>query len=258
MMRLHDNRRGRQSEKREERREMKLFKALGIGICFIVLCSLVAPKVKADAWDRKTVVTFTEPVEVPGVGAQVLPPGTYVFKVLNAASDRHTIQIFNQDETQVLTTILAIPNYRIKPSDKTVITFEERPEGEPQALKAWFYPGREVGEQFVYARPRAVELAKETNEDVLSTPVATDTASMETAPVEAVNPSGDTVASSQVVEGPPPTEMAQATPPPSPAQEPAPAAPLPKTASDLPLIGLIGLLTLGGGIGLSFLVKLSA
>ncbi len=236
---------------------MKLFKGVVIGMCFIVLCLFVAPKVKADVWDRKTVVTFTEPVEVPGVGAQVLPPGTYVFKVLNAASDRHTIQIYNADETQVLTTILAIPNYRIKPSDKTVITFEERPEGQPQALKAWFYPGREVGEQFVYAEPRATELAKETNEDILTSP-ATDTASMESAPVEAVTPSGQTEASSVVVQPPPPTEMAQATPPPAPAPEPAPAASLPKTASDLYLIGLIGLTLLGGGLALSALLKLTA
>lgn len=234
---------------------MKPFKGVVIGICFIVLCLFVAPNARADVWDRKTVVTFTEPVEVPGVGAQILPPGTYVFKVLNAASDRHTIQIFNADETKVLTTVLAIPNYRIHPSDKTVITFEERPEGQPQALKAWFYPGREVGEQFVYAHPRAVELAKETNEDILSTP-ATDTSSMETAPVEAVTPSGQTEASSQVVQPPPAEEMAQATPPPAP--EPAPAASLPKTASDLPLIGLVGLLTLGVGLALSGILKLTA
>ena len=238
---------------------MKLLKGIVIGMCFTVLCLFVAPKVKADVWDRKTVVTFTEPVEVPGVGAQVLPPGTYVFKVLNAASDRHTIQIYNADETQVLTTILAIPNYRLHPSDKTVITFEERPEGQPQALKAWFYPGREVGEQFVYARPRAVELAKQENEDVLTMPAATDSGSLETAPVQAVTPSGDTEASSQVIEGPPPTEMAQATPPPAPAAPAeAPVAPLPKTASDLYLIGLIGLTVLGGGIAVSAYLKLTA
>jgi hypothetical protein len=226
-------------------------------MCFFVLCLFVAPKAKADAWDRKTIVTFTEPVEVPGVGAQILPPGTYVFKVLNAASDRHTIQIFNANETEVLTTILAIPNYRLHPSDKTVITFEERPAGQPQALKAWFYPGREIGEQFVYAQPRAIELAKQENEDVLTMPAATDNGSLESAPVEAVTPSGDTEASSQVIQGPPPAEVAQAAPPPAPvAQEPALATSLPSTASNLPLIGLIGLLTLGGGIAVSGILKL--
>jgi hypothetical protein len=111
-------------------------------------------------------------------------------------SDRHIVQIFNEREDHVFTTILAIPNYRLKATDKTVITFRERPAGEPEALKAWFYPGREWGEEFVYERPRAIQLAKETNEAVLSTPVALDTASvrcLNTAPIEAVNPNGDTV-----------------------------------------------------------------
>jgi len=122
---------------------MKLLKGLGTGLCLIVLCLLVAPKAKADDWDRKTVVTFSGPVEVPGVGAQILPAGTYIFKIVDSASDRHIVQIFNQEETHVFTTILAIPNYRLKATDNTVITFRERPAGEPEALRAWFYPGRE-------------------------------------------------------------------------------------------------------------------
>jgi len=58
---------------------------------------------------------------------------------MDVATDRHTVQIFNKDETHLITTILAIPNYRLKATDKTVITFSERPAGEPEALKAWFY-----------------------------------------------------------------------------------------------------------------------
>ena len=71
------------------------------------------------------------------------------------------------------------------------MTFHERPAGEPEALKAWFYPGTEWGQQFVYERPRAIQLAKETNETVLSTPVVLTEAPAETlntAPVEAVSP----------------------------------------------------------------------
>ena len=92
-------------------------------MCLAVLCALVVPTALADDWNRKTVITFSGPVEVPGVGAQTLPAGTYVFKILDSQSDRHIVQIFNQDETHVSTTILAIPNYRLKTTDKTVITF---------------------------------------------------------------------------------------------------------------------------------------
>ena len=185
---------------------MKLFKILASTLCLFVLCVLVVPTVMADDWNRETVITFSGPVEVPGVGAQTLPAGTYVFKIVDSESDRHIVRIFSQDKTHVFTTILAIPNYRLKTTDKTVITFSERPAGQPEALKAWFYPGRSWGEEFVYAKSRAIELAKETNEPVLATPVelaAAPVEALKTAPVEAVDPKGEPVELAQVVEPPP-------------------------------------------------------
>jgi hypothetical protein len=243
---------------------MKLPKTLGILLFTAVFCALVVPTALADDLNRKTTVTFSGPVEVPGVGAQTLPAGTYVFKIMDSLSDRHIVQIFSQDETHLYTTILAIPNYRLKATDKTVITFAERPAGQPEALKAWFYPGRTWGEEFVYARPRAIELAKETNEPVLATPIALDAAPVEalkTAPIVAVAPTGEPVEVSQVVEAPPAAAEPVAAPEPVvvAAAEPvaAPAAELPKTASSLPLIGLIGLLTLCSGFALSVFSKRS-
>jgi hypothetical protein len=220
---------------------MKLFKTLATGFCIFALCLLVVPTVTADDWNRETVVTFSGPVEVPGVGAQTLPAGTYVFKIFDSQSDRHIVQIFNQDKTHVFTTILAIPNYRLHATDKTVITFRERPAGQPEALRAWFYPGREWGEEFVYAKPRAIELAKEVNEPVLATPIELAAAPIEalkTAPVEAVDPKGEPVELAEVVEPPPMTTDS-----------------LPSTASPLPLIGMIGLMSLGAGIVLSVVAK---
>jgi hypothetical protein len=171
---------------------------------------------------------------------------------MDSASDRTIVQIFSQDETHVYTTILAIPNFRLRATDKTVMTFRERPAGQPEALKAWFYPGQEWCEEFVYERPRAIQLAQEANETVLSTPVVTADAPVEvlkTAPVEAVDPNGETVDTAVVVETPP-VQTAAVDQAPAPAAEPAPAASLPKTASYLPLIGLAGLLMLDGGFTL--------
>ena len=229
---------------------MKSLKTLTTAFCLVALCVFVVPAATADDWNRETVITFSGPVEVPGVGAQTLPAGTYVFKIFDSQSDRHIVQIFNQDKTHVFTTILAIPNYRLKTTDKTVITFSERPAGQPEALKAWFYPGRAWGEEFVYAKSRAVELAKETNEPVLTTPIELASAPIEalkTAPVEAIDPKGERLELTQVVE-----------PPPVVAAEPvtvATAETLPKTASPLPLIGLIALLTIGVGFALSAFSK---
>ncbi|MDD5544217.1 MAG: hypothetical protein PHX83_13685 [Acidobacteriia bacterium] len=195
-------------------------------------------------------MTFSAPVEVPGVGAQVLPAGTYVFKIFDSLSDRHIVQIFNVAGDHVYTTILAIPNYRLKATDKTVMTFKERAEGQPEAIRAWFYPGRQWGEEFVYPKARAIELAKITNQPILATPIELATAPIEdlkTAPIVAVEPTGEVVEVAKVVE-PPPVEVAAAVP----------AESLPHTASSLPLTGLIGMLSLGAGLALLVISKRSA
>jgi hypothetical protein len=124
------------------------------------------------------------------------------------------------------------------------MTFGERAAGQPEAIRAWFYPGRLWGEEFVYPKYRAVELAKVTNQPILFTPIELATAPVEalkTAPVEAVEPTGEVVPMAKVVE-PPPVDVAA-------------AQSLPQTASPLPLVGLIGLLSLGGGFALSAISK---
>src|ERR1700682_3265052 len=128
----------------------RLSRSLVFALSLTVLCMIFTSTASAQTWNKKTVVTFSAPVEIPGVGAQVLPAGTYVFKLLDSQSDRHIVQIFNKNQTHVFATILAIPNYRLKATDKTVMTFAERRAGDPQAIRAWFYPGDNFGQEFVY------------------------------------------------------------------------------------------------------------
>ena len=164
---------------------MNQFKLVVIILCLTLVVLAIPSGVKADAWNKKTIVTFSQPVEIPGVGAQVLPAGTYVFKLLDSLSDRNIVQIFNQDQTHVFATILAIPNYRLQATDKTVMTFRERPAGTPEAIRAWFYPGANWGQEFVYPKKRAIELAKLTHEPVLAMPA--ELASYITTPVKAAD-----------------------------------------------------------------------
>lgn len=228
---------------------MKQFKVFAIAVCLLVIGTLLVPQAVADENNRETKVTFSAPVEVPGAGAQVLPAGTYVFLLLDSLTNRNIVRILNADKTHVYTTILAIPNYRLRSTDQTVMTFRERAAGQPEALRAWFYPGNRWGQEFVYAKSRAIELAKVVNEPVLATPIELETAPIEalkTAPIEAVKPTGEVVDLAQVVEPPPVT-----------AAEPVAVAAerLPNTASPLPLIGLMGLLSLGAGFALSLIRK---
>jgi LPXTG-motif cell wall-anchored protein len=240
---------------------MKLIKTLSIVFCVLVACAFLAPTATADEWNKRTTVTFNGPVEVPGVGAQVLPAGTYLFKLMDSPSDRNIVQIFNQDGTHLYTTILAIANYRLRVTDKTVMTFRERAEGQPEAIRAWFYPGENWGQEFVYPKLRAIELAKITQQPVLATPIDLTTAPVEalkTAPVEAVAPTGETIELAKVVE-PPPVQTAKIVEP-AKVVEPPPAdvKSLPKTASSLPSLGLIGLLSLGTGFALWMFFKRGA
>src|SRR5688572_4892947 len=189
---------------------MKRFKVVSTVGCMALVGAILAPTAKADDWNRKTVATFSGPVEIPGVhlpGWGVLPAGTYVFKILDSQSDRHIVQIFNKDETTLYATILAVPNYRLKSTDKTVITFSERPAGQPEALRAWFYPGRNWGEEFVYPKNKAIALAKASNTPVLFTEVeiplevtqpmklvdAPVVAELKQAPIMAIKPTGEEV-----------------------------------------------------------------
>jgi len=258
-----------------------MFKAVTTVCCIGLMGAILTPSAQADAWNRKTVITFSGPVEIPGVhlkGWGVLPAGTYVFKILDSMSDRHIVQIFNQDETIVYATILAIPNYRLRVTDKTVITFRERAAGQPEALRAWFYPGRNWGEEFVYPKAKAMELAKATNTPVLFTPAEIPlevaepiksadvpvVAELKRAPIMAIQPTGEEVQLAQVVTPPPVSEMQVETATATPASTaPATAAPatavqettLPATSSTLPLIGLFGLLALGGAFAVRAAAK---
>jgi LPXTG-motif cell wall-anchored protein len=241
---------------------MNRFRLVVIILC-LTLGALAFPcNVNADASDKKTIVTFSQPVEIPGV--QVLPAGKYVFKLLDSSSNRNIVQIFNKDQTHVYATILAIPNFRLRATDKTVITFGERAAGTPEAIRAWFYPGANWGREFVYPKTRAVELAKITHQPVLAMPAELapnltkpaksvdepPVVALKEAPVTAVKPTGDEVAITEVIELPP---MQTAS-----ALKPEVAGRLPNTASPLPLLGLIGLLSLGAGFALSVIRKRSA
>ena len=145
------------------------------------------------------------PVEVPGVSAQTLPAGTYLFKALESTADRDIIQVSSPDGSQVFTTMIGIPNSRLKAPDLITVIFTNRPAADPVALKVFYCPGRTWGDQLVYEKPRAAQLAKESNEPVLSTSVVQAMASeavLKTALVEAVGPDGETVAVAQVVDVP--------------------------------------------------------
>jgi hypothetical protein len=200
----------------------------------------IAPSARADEWNKKTILTVNETIQVPN---KVLPPGTYVIKLLDSPSNRHVVQIFDGDETHLLTTILAIPNYRLQPTGKTVFGFWETPPGQPKALRAWFYPGDNFGQEFAYPKTAAVQIAASAHSAVPTTEV-TEPAQMPTAEVTTTPaPQEETAQAASAPEPQPEAAAPAPAPEPAPTPDPAPQE-LPKTASPYPLIGLAGLLSL--------------
>jgi hypothetical protein len=181
-----------------------------VATCVTIFATSLVPRAAASESDKKTVVTFNTPVEIPG---KALPAGTYVFKLLDSTADRNIVQIFDKDEKQLYATILALPNYRLEPPDKPIIQFEERPSDSPPAIAAWFYPGDNYGLQFVYTQDRATQLAKRTHQNVLSmrnemgqnmkapadSSKAESVQALKNTKVTAVSPSGQQVGTDQAI-----------------------------------------------------------
>src|SRR5277367_718641 len=214
---------------------MKIVNTVLVVSALALLGAVSAPGARADEWNKKTIMTFNQPVEIPG---QILPAGTYTFKLLNSPSDRHIVQVFNADGTQLIATILTINDYRLHPTGRTVVKFSEQPGDAPDALKAWFYPGDNFGQEFVYPKQRAIELAVIVKQPIPA--LAADTTDLKLVPIVAETPEQKEVPVAEVILiTPPPAQVVTAAP----VVETAPAPvvetkQLPQTASQLPLIVL--------------------
>ena len=217
-----------------------------------------AMTMNADTYNKKTKVTFSGPVQIPSAhakeGVVTLPPGTYVFRLQQSQSNRNIVEVTNLNGNHVYSTILAINDYRVNASSKTVMYFTERQSGTPQAIKAWFYPGDNYGQRFVYPKVKATQIAAVVHQPVpahnvevvektkyVEVPVYIETPAKEETSYSAATFDKVDATDTAGVDG---DAVAD-----SPA--PAPAATLPKTASPFPLIGLIGLFLLS----LSFLLR---
>ena len=109
---------------------LRTAKWIGLAVSVAVFVSVAT--VRADEWDKKSTLTFSQPFEVPGA---ILPAGTYIFKLADTLGDRHIVQIFNADGLRLLATTMTIPDYRLKTTTETVVRFNEATRGTPQAIQ---------------------------------------------------------------------------------------------------------------------------
>jgi hypothetical protein len=223
-------------------------KLAGLG-ALALAAGLITFHAQADEWDKKTILTVDQPIQITDA---YLEPGTYVLKLANSSSDRHIVYIYNKDQNHLIDTVMAINNYRLQATGNSRFIFWETPSGSAKAMRAWFYPGENYGQEFRYPK-HLRQLAAVTPRPERAPAPAPETS---VAPLPAPEPETPAPAPQALREEPrseePPVEIAQNNTPPTP--EPAPPAvpsqieepqALPKTASPYPLIGLSGLFSIG-------------
>src|SRR4051795_11161979 len=222
----------------------------------ILACLVVSGTASADVWNKKTKVKFSGPVQLPSAhakgGVVTLPGGTYIFRLNESQGNRHIVQVTNERGDHVYTTILAIPDYRLNATSKTVMYFSERPAGHPPAIKSWFYPGDNFGHRFVYPKAQAVQIAAEVHEPVPShTMEKVEPAKPEPGGVKIPTTAKEEPAYvAQTFDKTDAADTAGVEGEPVKAAAPAEAA-LPKTASSIHFVGLLGLML----VAVSLLVR---
>jgi len=119
----------------------------------------------STGWNKKSTLSTDKPVEFPGI---ILEPGTYVIRLKESTETRSTVEVLNQDESQILAVLLTIPDHAQRPDDDEEFVYFNAAQDNPKPVRTWFYSGDLIGLEFVYPNARAKEIAKVTDEHVMA------------------------------------------------------------------------------------------
>jgi hypothetical protein len=217
---------------------------LALGTFATLLGVVSAPVAYAQSDKENSTFTVTEPLDVGGF---TLQPGTYLIKVVMLASDRNSIQVTNVEGTKVFANVLSTPHPiradEVVPSSRYI--YYATVPGQPKALRTWFARDTEKGQDIIYPKRRAMELAAAAKEPVIAIPDEVKEAEYKSVPIAVVTPD---LQVKPYAEPAPPVVVAEARP----------LKQLPATASHVPLFAALGLLSLGGALGLRILTNRAA
>jgi hypothetical protein len=227
---------------------MRRIKVTLTALCAVTLLTAATAPAQGTLPDRKTIVTVSAPVSVPGT---TLPAGTYVFKLAESPANRNIVQVFDRDEAKLITTLLAVPAERAEAAGDPLITFKETPADRPPAVRYWYYAGEKSGNEFVYPKAQAMMIARASGESVSAVDTdATDIEGLKKGEVTRVTANAEpqsttssststttSTATTTAATTTAPTTAAPTTTAPEPAQPPvttAPATPAPTPTEPAP------------------------
>jgi len=256
-------------------KQFSIARAAAIGV--LAIMSFPAASM-ADDYDKKTIITISEPLEVPGI---VLQPGKYVFKLLNSSSNRHIVEVMNERMDHLYALTFTAAARKVQPKGRTVLTFYEGKGDQPHAIRQWYWPGELDGQEFLYPRKQAARIsavagvkvpegsiptAKESGQNLIAdnaekeetkvvlesraaepAPTTTTVVTAQAEPQPAPEPERTLALNAEPPAPEPAPQVSQTPPPPA---EPVTVAKaietetLPQTASSLPLIALFGVIAL--------------
>ena len=130
--------------------------AVTLGVALLVAAAV--PQLRAGEFDKKTIMTFSAPVEISG---HALPARTYVFKTLE--NNRDVVMVMNSEENRVYALLQTIPTETSAVPDKVRVELSERPGNAPAAIHAWFYPGDTCGWEFPSPKAEKQNIAQRTD-----------------------------------------------------------------------------------------------
>jgi hypothetical protein len=143
----------------------KLALLIAFAIASVLFLEVAA---RADEADQSIKITFNQPIEIPG---QVLPAGTYLFKLADP-NDLDVVRIFNSQGTRLYATLQTVTAERAKPTGEAVVVLADRPEGSPETLVKWFYPGDTSGHELVYPKQEEQQLAQARRQTIVANETA--------------------------------------------------------------------------------------
>jgi hypothetical protein len=203
---------------------------------FLLASSFNGTVARADDSAKQATVTIQAPQQVPG---SVLERGTYVFKQTGAQSGWVIVQIYSNDGSALMTTVLAYPNPKLASNGQNFVTYPANGSGSIPAMEGIVFTGDSTVEQFAYPRAVADQIGEANHTRIPTT--GTDDAYPSALPDAAASWSAPVTnsAASQESDSSAPAATVQTV---AMTREQK----LPATASAMPLILLIGVFALAG------------
>ncbi len=124
---------------------MNSLKRIAVAVCLVAAIAALVPAMRADETHWPTIVSFTESVRI---GDRVFPPGSYLIQRSPNIVTSRVAMIYSYDRQRWEGIIIGVPARREGDIRDSIITYEKQGQGQPEALRYWFFQDLKDGMEF--------------------------------------------------------------------------------------------------------------